>query len=113
LTEIFGPIKERAECRKRCDEELYRLYRSPDVTSIRISRLRWARHVERVSDDILKRSMDCKEDGRRRIGRPKLRWIDGVLEDIKTPEVTIWWTVVRVREAWKLVFREAQAHTGL
>ena len=80
LTKIFGPIKERAECRKRCDKELYQLYRSPDVTSIRISRLRWARHVERVSNDILKRSMDCKEEGRRRIGRPKLRWIDGVLE---------------------------------
>jgi hypothetical protein len=29
--------------------------------------------------------------GRRRIGRPKRRWIDGVLEDT----VKNWWTVAR------------------
>jgi hypothetical protein len=40
-------------------------------------------------EDILKRIMDCKSRGRR-TGRPKLRWIVGVLEDIKELGVTDW-----------------------
>jgi hypothetical protein len=31
--------------------------------------------------------MDYKSEGRRRIERPELRWIDGVLEDIKKLEL--------------------------
>ena len=37
-----------------------------------------------------KRNMDCKPDGRRRTGRPKLRRIDGVLEDIKKLGLKNW-----------------------
>jgi hypothetical protein len=91
LRKVYGPIKERGECRIRCNQELYQLYRSPDnVTSIIICRLRWDGNVERMGGEDIKRIMDCKPEGRRRIGRPKLRWIDGVLEDIKTVGVNIW-----------------------
>ena len=41
------------------------------------SRLQWAGHVERVADDILpKRAAELREQGRRRPGRPMLRWED-------------------------------------
>ena len=53
------------------------------MTLIRISSLRWAGHVERMGGDILKRIVGCKAEGRSRIDRPKRRWIDGVLEDVK------------------------------
>ena len=43
--------------------------------------------------------MDFKPEGRRRAGRPKLRWIFGVLEDIKKPGVMNLWRVVWVRKA--------------
>ena len=74
LRKIYGPIKERGECRIRYNKELCQLYRSPDViTSVRISKLRCAGHVVRMSgEDILKRIR------RRQIERPRLRWIDGV-----------------------------------
>ena len=45
-------------------------------------------HFSLSDEDILNRIMACKPEGRRRIGRPKLRWIDGVLEDIKKLGVT-------------------------
>jgi hypothetical protein len=54
---------------------------------------------------ILNRVMDCNPAGRRRIERPKLRWIDGVLKDIKKVGVKNLWTVVRDTEA--------EAHVGL
>ena len=81
-------------------KELYQLHRSPDIISVRIFRLRWAGHVERMSgEDIFRRIMDCKPEGIRRIGRPKLRWIAGVMMDIKKLGVMNWRTVSRDREA--------------
>jgi hypothetical protein len=44
-----------------------------------------------IDEDILKRIVDCKPERRRRIGRPKLRWINGVLADIKKVGVNNWW----------------------
>ncbi len=39
------------------------------------SRLQWAGHVERMADDRLpKRAAELREQGRRRRGRPRLRW---------------------------------------
>ena len=41
------------------------------------SRLQWAGHVERMADDSLpKRAAELREQGRRRRGRPRLRWED-------------------------------------
>ena len=43
------------------------------------SRLQWAGHVERMADDRLpKRAAGLREQGRRRRGRPRLRWEDCV-----------------------------------
>ena len=40
-------------------------------------RLQWAGHVERMADDRLtKRAAELREQGRRRRGRPRLRWQD-------------------------------------
>ena len=43
------------------------------------SRLQWAGHIERMADDRLpKRAAELREQGRRRRGRPRLRWEDCV-----------------------------------
>ena len=43
------------------------------------SRMRWAGHVQRMGEDRLsKRAWKAEEGGRRRRGRPKLRWKDCV-----------------------------------
>ena len=48
------------------------------------SRLQWAGHVERMADDRLpKRAAELREQGRRRRGRPRLRWEDCVKRDVK------------------------------
>ena len=48
------------------------------------SSLQWAVHVERMADDRLpKRAAELREQGRRRRGRPRLRWEDCVKRDVR------------------------------
>ena len=48
------------------------------------SRLQCGVHVERMADDRLpKRAAELRELGRRRRGRPRLRWEDCVKRDVK------------------------------
>ena len=48
------------------------------------SRLQWAGHVVRMADDrLLKSAAELREQGRRRRGRPILRWEDCVKRDVK------------------------------
>jgi hypothetical protein len=69
---------EGATWRSRYKEELYRLYDEVDlVTAIRISRLRWAGHIVRMEDNIpCKKITLDKPEGRRRVGRSNLRWME-------------------------------------
>ena len=49
-----------------------------------MSRLQWAGHVERMADDRLKkRATELREEGRRRRGRPRLRWEDCDKRDVR------------------------------
>jgi hypothetical protein len=49
-------------------------------------------------------------EGSRKKGRPKLRWLHDVLEDLKILKVTDWW---KKRDSWKAVIKETKAHKGL
>ena len=57
--------------------------------------------------------MESKFEGRRKAGRPVLRWIDGVLEDLSRLRVKGWWNVAKDRDAWRRILREAEAQSGL
>ena len=46
-------------------------------------------------------------------GRPRLRWLDSVLKDLKTLEVNAWWKKARDRDPWSEIIKEAKAHKGL
>jgi len=51
---------------------------------IKKQRLNWLGHVEPTAEDnIVQRIKSCKPMSKRPIGRPKTRWEDDVLEDIK------------------------------
>ena len=45
---------------------------------------------------------------RRPIGRPKTRWEDDVLEDIKSINVRNWKKVIQYRDSWKKVVEQAR-----
>jgi hypothetical protein len=78
LRRIYGPICEGTTWRSRYNEELYRLYDETDlVTTIRITRLRREGHIVRMQDNLpCKKITLDKPEGRRRVGRPNLRWME-------------------------------------
>ena len=56
------------------------------------SRLQWAGHVEMMADVRLpKRAAELREEGRRRRGRPRLRWEDCVKRDVKKAGEEQYW----------------------
>jgi hypothetical protein len=50
LRRIISPVNENGRWRRRCNKELYSVYKGPVVTDIvRAARLRWAGHVVRMN----------------------------------------------------------------
>jgi hypothetical protein len=61
----------------------------------------------------VKKVLDTKPIGTRKIGRPKLRWEDDVIQDIKALGVKNWRNSAMEKESWQMLLRKAKAHVGL
>ena len=80
----------------------------------KLSRLRWAGHVTGQDDDDLSRRVLLSErGGKRPRGRPRLRWEDGMEEDVARLGCRNWKIVALNREGWRKHLKEAEAHPGL
>jgi hypothetical protein len=66
------------------NHELYKLFNEPDITEyIKINRFIWAAHIICVENSrTVKKVFDIRLEGSRKMGRPELRWEDGVIQDI-------------------------------
>ena len=72
------------------------------------SRLRWAGHVERMADDRLPmRAAELRKQGRRRRGKPRLRWEDCVKRDVKKTGEEEDWKKKTGYRGWKRLSDEA------
>ena len=77
-------------------------------------RLNWLGHVECMTEDNnVKKIKRWKPMSKRPIGRPKLRWEDDILEDIKSMNVRNWKNVAQNRDRWKKVVEQARTLTRL
>jgi hypothetical protein len=61
----------------------------------------------------VKNVFDTRPEGTKKTGRPKLRWGDGVSQDIRAPGMKSWRNVVMNREDWLKLLKKARVHTGL
>jgi hypothetical protein len=115
LSRIYGPICEGKIWRSRYNEELYRLYNETDlVTTIKITRLRWAGHTVRMQDNLLcKKITSDKQEGRRRVGMPNLRWMDGMMRDAERLGVRNWRSKAKDRDGWRRLLESAKTLHGL
>ena len=81
------------------------------VKTTRISRVG---HVERMEDSIMpKRAMREKIHTGREMGRPKVRWLDDVQEDLREMWIEGWRRKAQDRDQWRRIAQEAKAHVGL
>jgi len=79
------------------------------IETIRLNRLRWFRHVQRVEENrILKRVLYMNLGTRRLRGRPRNRWQDEVREDRRIVGGEGWQDKVHNREEWTKLLRTAR-----
>ncbi|XP_020806218.1 uncharacterized protein LOC110182509 [Drosophila serrata] len=109
LRKIFGPICVGDAYRIRWNHELYELYGDVDIVSrVKIQRLRWLGHIARMEEDAPARKVfDAVIVGKRRRGRPRIRWQDQVMEALSTSGVTNWRARAQDREAWRQIVQQA------
>jgi len=80
------------------------------LTVIKFPRLEWLGHVIRMNEtSSVKKILEGKLEGRRGRGRPRLRWINDVEDDIRKLGVKRWRTKTLDRQEWTSIIREAKA----
>ena len=79
---IYGPIKSIGTWRIRTNRELHELYKEYDIIRhMESRRIEWVGHFSRMKTArIPKVILTSKLDSKRRIGRPKTKWITDQVE---------------------------------
>jgi hypothetical protein len=100
--------------RIKYNDELIILHKEPSIVkTIKIARLKWLGHISRVEDNVPYMKITFPQpEGSRKQERPRLRWLDSVLTDLKNFEVKARCKKVRDRDLWSEIMREAKAHYG-
>ena len=95
---------------KNCSNSVWSKYKSHDIVAvIKIQRLEWIGQVIRMNETRSAKISEGKLDGRRGRGRPRLRWIDNVEDDLRKLGVKRWRAKALDREEWASIIREAKA----
>ena len=62
---------------------------------------------------VVKRLYQNSPEGSRSVGKPSLRWMDDMREDLRRMSVTNWRIRAHTRDNWKIVVMEAKVLKGL
>jgi len=111
MKKIYGPTRtEYGYWRIKTNQEINDTLQGQNkIGFIKKQRLNWLGHVERMAEDnIVQRIKRWKPMSKRPIGRPKTRWEDDVLKDIKNVNVRNWKKVAQNRDSWKKVVEQAR-----
>jgi hypothetical protein len=108
---IFEAKQENGTWRKRYNYELYEIFNEPNIVNyIKVKRLAWAGHLVRMDNGrTVKIIFNTKPDGASSVGRPKLRWEDGVDQDMRILGVKNWKKVALNRDEWAQLLKEGQS----
>lgn len=116
LRKIYGPTKDprSGQYRIRTNAELEELYQGDIVREAKSQRLRWAGHIHRAPDDrMLKMAWQETPTNRRPPGRPRMRWRDNVLSDMRRMGIDNEQETMLDRSRWRQIVLAAKTHIGL
>ena len=81
------------------------------VSFIKAHRIKWLGHIQRMDQARPTRKLlDWKPVGTRPVGRPRQRWQEDVMEDLK---VKNWKETAKDRRIWRDLAEKAKTHKGL
>ena len=84
------------------------------VKFIKSQRLRWAAHVMRMEKTRTTRKItEWTPYKTRPVGRPRLRWMDQVEEDLKRMKITGWRVKAEDRQEWSRIVEQTKTDPGL
>jgi hypothetical protein len=115
LKRIFGAIQFDGACRRRYSKELYSLFNDDNVIKIiKINRLSWAGHtIRRENEEIIKKIMIVKLEGKRNNSGRKMKWIYGVEKDLGNLDMVNWETKVQDLDGWRKFLEQAKNYKWL
>ena len=111
LRRIFGPTKERdGTWRIKTNDELDELIRHKNIINhIKSQRLSWFGHLHRMPEErMVKRVCKWKSMLTRPLRRPKNRWEDDIINDMKKLKIKNWTSCIQDRNKWKLYVEKAK-----
>ena len=86
------------------------------VRFIMAQRIRWLEHVQTMDQERTARKLlDWKRMGNRPVGRPRQRWQEDVMEDLKKKKLKMknWKEIAKDRRTWTDLAEKAKTHKGL
>jgi hypothetical protein len=114
LRRVYGPVVDKGVWRIRYNNELCELMGGEDIVRfIKAQRIQWLGRVERMDETVMpKRVLKGKLYATRRIGRPRIRWLEDVNADPRRMGIGGWMEKARNRDQWRWIVEEAKAHPG-
>jgi hypothetical protein len=99
LRKIFGPTRENQVWRLKTNDELDELIKHQNIINyIKTTRLSWFGHIQRMPDSRnVKKIYKWTPLTTRQKGRPKQRWEDNVMQDIRQMKIKNWTARVQDR----------------
>jgi hypothetical protein len=99
LRKTFGPINIDDIWRIRSNMEIDKLIKGSDIVRfIKAQRIKWLGHIQRMDQARPTwKLLDWKPMGTRPIGRPRQRWQEDVMEDLKKLRVKNWKEIAKDR----------------
>jgi len=112
MRKIFGPtITDDGYWRIKTNQEINDILKAKNIIGfIKKQRLNSLGHVECMADDNnMQKIKRWKSMSKRPFGRPKTRWEDDILEDIKSINLRKWKKLAKNRDRWKKVVEQARS----
>jgi hypothetical protein len=84
------------------------------VRFIKAQRIKRLGHIQRmVQARPTRKLLDWKSMGTRPVGRPRKRWQEDIMEDLKNLKVKNWKETAKRRRTWRDLAEKAKTHKGL